>query len=219
MIFELKPLAPEDIKTLLRRAVTDPVKGLGSYHPVLEPEAADFLADISGGDARSALNALELGVLTTKPGRMGKSILIWKLPPTVSRSGWCGTTRAGMSTMTRFPPLSRVCGALTRTRRCTTWQSCSAPGRTSSSIARRIMICASEDVGNADPRALTVAVSAAQAVERVGMPEAQIILAQAVTYVASAPKSNAACTAVFEAIGVSAECKNHSSGPSERRPL
>ena len=72
VIFELKPLSPEDIKTLLRRAVTDPVKGLGSYHPVLEPEAADFLADISGGDARSALNALELGVLTTKPGEDGK---------------------------------------------------------------------------------------------------------------------------------------------------
>ena len=79
------------------------------------------------------------------------------------------------------------------------WQKCCMPGKISTFIARRIMICASEDVGNADPNALTVAVSAAQAVERLGMPEARIVLAQAVTYVASAPKSNAAYLAVDKA--------------------
>ena len=200
VIFELKPLAPEDIKTLLRRAVTDPVKGLGSYHPVLEPEAADFLADISGGDARSALNALELGVLTTKPGEDGKihidletaSDCIQKRVVRYDKGGdeHYDTISAFIKSMRGSDPDAAVYYLAKML----------CAGEDIKFIARRIMICASEDVGNADPRALTVAVSAAQAVERVGMPEAQIILAQAVTYVASAPKSNAAYTAVFEAM-------------------
>ena len=185
VIFELKPLSRSDIKELLRRAAADPVKGMGSFHVALEPEAADFLADVSGGDARSALNALELAVLTTAPGKDGKihvdldtaSDCIQKRVVRYDKGGdeHYDTISAFIKSMRGSDPDAAV-------------------------YYLAIMICASEDVGNADPRALTVAVSAAQAVERVGMPEAQIILSQAVTYVASAPKSNAACNAVFQAM-------------------
>ena len=199
LLFELKPLTKEDIMTLLSRAVTDPVKGLGSFHAVLDTDAAEFLADIAGGDARAALNALELGVMTTAPGEDGKiridlqtaSECIQKRAVRYDRDGdqHYDTISAFIKSMRGSDPdaavyyLARMLEA----------------GEDVRFISRRIMICASEDVGNADPMALVVAVSAAQAVERVGMPESQIILSQAVTYVASAPKSNAACAAVYAA--------------------
>lgn len=200
VIFELKPLTSGDIKTLLERAVSDPVKGLGSYQAVLEPDAADFLADIAGGDARAALNAIELGVLTTKPSEDGRihidletaSECIQKRVVRYDKNGdqHYDTISAFIKSMRGSDPdaavyyLAKMLYA----------------GEDIKFIARRIMICAAEDVGNADPMALTVAVSAAQAVERIGMPEAQIVLSQAATYVACAPKSNAACVAVFEAM-------------------
>ncbi len=200
VIFELKPLTSGDIKTLLERAVSDPVKGLGSYRAVLEPDAADFLADIAGGDARAALNAIELGVLTTKPSEDGRihidletaSECIQKRVVRYDKNGdqHYDTISALLKIMRGSDPdaavyyLAKMLYA----------------GEDIKFIARRIMICAAEDVGNADPMALTVAVSAAQAVERIGMPEAQIVLSQAATYVACAPKSNAACVAVFEAM-------------------
>ena len=200
VIFELKPLTSGDIKTLLERAVSDPVKGLGSYRAVLEPDAADFLADIAGGDARAALNAIELGVLTTKPSEDGRihidletaSECIQKRVVRYDKNGdqHYDTISAFIKSMRGSDPdaavyyLAKMLYA----------------GENIKFIARRIMICAAEDVGNADPMALTVAVSAAQAVERIGMPEAQIVLSQAATYVACAPKSNAACVAVFEAM-------------------
>ena len=200
VIFELKPLTSGDIKTLLERAVSDPVKGLGSYRAVLEPDAADFLADIAGGDARAALNAIELGVLTTKPSEDGRihidletaSECIQKRVVRYDKNGdqHYDTISAFIKSMRGSDPdaavyyLAKMLYA----------------GEDIKFIARRIMICAAEDVGNADPMALTVAVSAAQAVERIGMPEAQIVLSQAATYVACAPKSNAACVAVFEAM-------------------
>ena len=200
VIFELKPLTSGDIKTLLERAVSDPVKGLGSYRAVLEPDAADFLADIAGGDARAALNAIELGVLTTKPSEDGRihidletaSECIQKRAVRYDKNGdqHYDTISAFIKSMRGSDPdaavyyLAKMLYA----------------GENIKFIARRIMICAAEDVGNADPMALTVAVSAAQAVERIGMPEAQIVLSQAATYVACAPKSNAACVAVFEAM-------------------
>ena len=200
IIFELKPLTAEDIRTLLERAVTDPVKGLGSYRAVLEPEAEEFLADIAGGDARAALNAIELAVLTTKPSGDGRihidletaSECIQKRVVRYDKNGdqHYDTVSAFIKSMRGSDPdaavyyLAKMLYA----------------GEDIKFIARRIMICASEDVGNADPMALTVAVSASQAVERIGMPEAQIILSQAATYVACAPKSNAACTAVFSAM-------------------
>ena len=199
-VFELKPLAKEDIKTLLKRAVYDSEKGMGSYQAEIEEDALEFLADISGGDARNALNAIELGVLTTPRSEDGKihitldvaSECIQKRVVRYDKTGdnHYDTISAFIKSMRGSDPdaavyyLAKMLYA----------------GEDIKFIARRIMIAASEDVGNADPNALTVAVSAAQAVERIGMPEARIILAQAVTYVASAPKSNAAYLAVDEAL-------------------
>ena len=200
VVFELKPLTKEDIKTILTRAVTDREKGMGAYDAVLEEEALEFLSDMSNGDARAALTAIELGVLTTPRSEDGKIHItldvaqecIQKRVLRYDKTGdnHYDTISAFIKSMRGSDPdaavyyLARMLYA----------------GEDIKFIARRIMICASEDVGNADPNALTVAVSAAQAAERVGMPEAQIILAQAVTYVASAPKSNASCMAVFQAM-------------------
>ena len=199
IIFELKPLEKEDIEKLLERAVTDPVKGLGTYNVVLDADAKEFLADIAGGDARAALNAIELGVLSTERQADGKihidletaSECIQKRVVRYDKTGdqHYDTISAFIKSMRGSDPdaavyyLARMLYA----------------GEPVAFVARRIMICAAEDVGNADPMALTVAVSAAQAVERIGMPEAQIILSQAVLYVATAPKSNSAVNAIFAA--------------------
>ena len=200
VIFELKPLKKQDIKTLLTRAVTDQEKGMGTYEAVLEEDALEFLADVANGDARAALTAIELGVLTTPRDADGKihitlevaSECIQKRVVQYDKGGdnHYDTISAFIKSMRGSDPdaavyyLAKMLYA----------------GEDIKFIARRIMICASEDVGNADPHAIMVAVSAAQAVERVGMPEAQIILSQAVTYVASAPKSNAACVAIERAM-------------------
>ena len=200
IVFELRPLGKEDICGLLERAVTDVEKGMGSYHAVLHEDARDFLADISGGDARAALNALELGILTTEKSADGKihidletaSQCIQKRVVRYDKTGdnHYDTISAFIKSMRGSDPdaavfyLAKMLYA----------------GEDIKFIARRIMICAAEDVGNADPQALQVAVAAAQAVERLGMPEARIPLAQAVTYVASAPKSNAAYLAVDAAL-------------------
>lgn len=199
-IFELQPLSKEDIRILLKRAVYDIEKGMGSYGAVIEEDALEFLADIAGGDARNALNAIELGILTTERGTDGKihitlDVAAECIQKRVVRYDKTGdnhydTISAFIKSMRGSDPdaavyyLAKMLYA----------------GEDIKFIARRIMICASEDVGNADPMALTVAVSAAQAVERVGMPEAQIILSQAVLYVASAPKSNSAVNAISAAM-------------------
>ena len=200
IIFELKSLEKEDIKTLILRAVNDEKKGMGAYHAVIDEDALDFLADISNGDARAALTAVELGILTTERSEDGfihitlsvASECIQKRVIKYDKSGdnHYDTVSAFIKSMRGSDPdaavyyLARMLYA----------------GEDIKFIARRIMICASEDVSNADPMALVVATSAAQAVERIGMPEAQIILAQAVTYVASAPKSNSAVNAISEAM-------------------
>ena len=200
-IFELKALEPEDIRELINRAVSDKENGMGTYNAIVEAEAAEFLADVAGGDARAALNAVELGVLTTNRDATDGKIhitldvaqeCIQKRAVHYDKDGdnHYDTISAFIKSMRGSDPdaavyyLARMLYA----------------GEDIKFISRRIMICASEDVGNADPRALMVAVSAAQAVERVGMPEAQIILAQAVTYVATAPKSNAAVCAISAAM-------------------
>lgn len=198
-VFELKSLSREDVKTLLKRAVYDKEKGMGTFKAEITEEALEFLADVSGGDARNALNAVELGILTTERSADGlihitldvASECIQKRVVRYDKTGdnHYDTSSAFIKSMRGSDPdaavyyLAKMLYA----------------GEDIKFIARRIMICASEDVGNADPMALTVAVSAAQAVERIGMPEAQIILSQAVTYVASAPKSNAATNAIFAA--------------------
>ncbi len=199
-IFELYPLSPADIRTLLTRAVEDPEKGMGAYHAVVDDEALDFLADVAGGDARNALNAIELGILTTEPDESGQIHItlevaqdcIQRRAVRYDKTGdnHYDTISAFIKSMRGSDPdaavyyLARMLDA----------------GEDVAFIARRIMICASEDVGNADPMALCVAVAASQAVERLGMPEARITLAHAATYVASAPKSNAAYLAIDNAL-------------------
>jgi putative ATPase len=200
ILFELKPLEKEDIMELLKRAVYDTERGMGSFHADISPEALEFLADIAGGDARSALNAIELGILTTERSEDGMIHI------TLSVAGECiqkrvmkydktgdnhyDTISAFIKSMRGSDPdaaiyyLARMLYA----------------GETVAFIARRIMICASEDVSNADPNALVVATAAAQAVERLGMPEARIVLAQAAAYVACAPKSNSSIVAIDAAM-------------------
>ncbi len=208
VIFELKPLSREDIKELLRRAVYDTEKGMGAYDAVIEEDAMEFLADLSGGDARHALNAIELGIMTTNRSEDGKIHItlevaqecIQKRAVRYDKTGdnHYDTVSAFIKSMRGSDPdaavyyLARMLYA----------------GESVTFIARRIMICASEDVGIADPNALTVAVNASLAVERVGMPEAQIILSQAVLYVACAPKSNACVNAIGEAMKTVEETGN-----------
>lgn len=200
VIFELKPLDQEDIRKLILRAVQDEQKGMGAYNAVIEEDALSFLAQLSGGDARHALNAVELGIMTTERSADGKIHLTLQVAQEciqrrVLRYDKTGdnhydTISAFIKSMRGSDPdaaiyyLARMLYA----------------GEDVKFIARRIMICASEDVGNADPQALQVAVAAAQAVERIGMPESQIILAQAVNYVACAPKSNASYLSIGAAM-------------------
>lgn len=200
IIFELHPLSQENIRSLLLRAVEDPIKGMGSYGAVIEEEALNFLSDLAGGDARSALNAVELGVLTTPRSEDGKihitldvaSECIQKRVIHYDKKGdnHYDIISAFIKSMRGSDPdaavyyLAKMLYA----------------GEDVKFIARRIMILASEDIGNADPQALCVAAAAAQAVERVGMPESQIILSQAVTYMACAPKSNSAVNAIAAAM-------------------
>ncbi len=200
VIFELKPIPLEAVRELLKKAVYDTDRGMGTYDAVIDEDALDFLADVSGGDARHALNAIELGIMSTARGQDGRIHItlevaqecIQKKAVRYDKSGdnHYDTISAFIKSMRGSDPdaavyyLARMLYA----------------GESVAFIARRIMICAAEDVGNADPQALVVATNASLAVERIGMPEAQIILSQAASYVASAPKSNAACGAVFSAM-------------------
>ncbi len=202
VIFELRPLEKEDVRKILQRAVSDQERGVGAYAAVMEEDALEFLADMADGDARRALNALELAVLTTEPSSDGKIHI------TLEVAGECiqrrvlrydkdgdnhyDTISAFIKSMRGSDPdaavyyLARMLYA----------------GEDIKFIARRIVICAAEDVGMADPMALVVATSAAQAVERIGLPESRIILSEAAVYVATAPKSNASYLAVEEALGL-----------------
>ncbi|MFV0528732.1 MAG: replication-associated recombination protein A [Lachnospiraceae bacterium] len=200
ILFELKPLTKRNVLRLLERAVLDPQKGYGGQNVQIEEDAKEFLADMAGGDARAALNALELGVLTTEADSAGVIKIdlqtaeecIQKRVVKYDKGAdeHYDVISAFIKSMRGSDPDAAVyyLGKML------------SAGEDIKFIARRMMICASEDVGNADPQALVVAVSAAQAVERIGMPEAQIILSQAVSYIACAPKSNAACLAIADAM-------------------
>ncbi|MBR6468925.1 MAG: replication-associated recombination protein A, partial [Lachnospiraceae bacterium] len=199
-IFELKPLSKDNIKELLLRAANDSQKGMGAFKVRLDEDALNFLSEMANGDARTALNAIELGVLTTERNEDGyihidldtASECIQKRVLKYDKTGdnHYDNISAFIKSMRGSDPdaviyyLARMLTA----------------GEDIKFIARRIMICASEDVGMADPQALQLAVSASLAVERVGMPEARIILAQAACYVACAPKSNASYLAINEAM-------------------
>ncbi len=200
VIFELKPLEREDIRLLLKRAVKDEDKGMGSYNACVDEDALDFLADMSGGDARAALNALELGILTTPMSDDGKIYI------DINTASECIQKRI-ISYDKDGDQHYDVISAFIKSMRGSDADAAVyylakmlAAGEDIKFIARRIMICASEDVGNADPQALNVAVSAALAAERLGMPEARIVLSQAAVYVACAPKSNASYLAINAAL-------------------
>lgn len=208
VIFELKPIPKEAVKELIKKAVYDEDRGMGAYNAIIEEDALEFLAELSGGDARHALNAVELGIMTTERAQDGKIHLTLEvaqecIQKRVIRYDKTGdshydTISAFIKSMRGSDPdaavyyLARMLYA----------------GENVAFIARRIMICAAEDVGNADPNALAVATNASLAVERIGMPEAQIILSQAAAYVACAPKSNAACEAIFQAMKAVEETGN-----------
>lgn len=200
IVFELKPIEREDIKTLIKKAVYDEDKGMGAYKGAIDDDALEFLAELSGGDARHALNAIELGMMTTERSEDGYIHItldvaqecIQKRVMRYDKNGdnHYDTISAFIKSMRGSDPdaavyyLARMLTA----------------GESITFIARRIMICAAEDVGNADPMALVVATNASMAVERIGMPEAQIILSEAASYVACAPKSNAAVVAIGDAM-------------------
>lgn len=199
-IFELKPLSNENIKSLIKRALSDKEKGMGSFKAVIDDDALEFISEMANGDARTALNAIELGVLTTDRAEDGlihidldtASECIQKRVLKYDKAGdnHYDTISAFIKSMRGSDPdaaiyyLARMLAA----------------GEDIKFIARRIVICAAEDVSNADPMALVVANAAAESVERIGMPESRIILAQAAAYVACAPKSNSAICAIDECL-------------------
>lgn len=209
VIFELQSLQKEDIKKLILRAIEDVENGMGAYHAQITPDALEFLSDVANGDARAALTAIELGVLTTTPSEDGTiyitlevaSECIQKRVVKYDKNGdnHYDTISAFIKSMRGSNPdavlyyLAKMIYA----------------GEDVKFIARRIMICAAEDVGLADPNALNLAVSASLAVERIGMPEARIILSEAAVYVACAPKSNAAYLGIDQAL---AYVKEHKTG-------
>jgi len=208
IIFELKPLDQEDVKILIKRAVYDTEKGMGSYDAVIDDDALEFLADLSGGDARHALNAVELGIMTTDRSSDGKIHVTLKVAEECIQKRLLRYDKSGdnhYDTISAFIKSMRGSdpdAAVYYLARMLT------AGESVTFIARRIMIHAAEDVGIADPQALTVAVNASLAVERVGMPEAQIILAEAAMYIACAPKSNACVAAIGSAMQAVAETGN-----------
>jgi len=198
LVFQLNPLSEEAIRELLLRAVADE-RGLGPMNIRLADEAADHLARVCEGDARRALNALEIAALTTVPGKGGATEITRQIcEDSIQKKavlydhdedGHYDTISAFIKSVRGSDPHAAVY-----------WLSKMLyAGEDPRFVARRLVILASEDIGNADPRGLSVAVSAMHAAEFVGMPEARIILSQATTYLATAPKSNAAYLAVEKA--------------------
>ncbi len=200
MVFELKPLSAENIATIIRRAVKDEVRGLGKQNIAMDDDAVEFLAEMSGGDARSALNAVEIGALTTDPGADGVIRITKEVASSCIQRRILGYDKDGDNHYDTISAFIKSMRGSDPDAAIYYLAKMLYAGEDIKFISRRIMICAAEDVSNADPQALVVAVSAAQAVERIGMPEAQIILAQAVAYVACAPKSNSSVNAIGEAM-------------------
>jgi putative ATPase len=195
-IFTFQVLSRDEIKQLIQRALTDRERGLGATAVNLTPEALEFLAEMSDGDARRALTALEVGVLSAQKHPVEFTLDVAQdsiqrkiLDYDATGDAHYDLASAFIKSMRGSDPdaaiywLARMLEA----------------GEDPRFIARRIVICASEDVGNADPQALVVAAAALQAAEFVGLPECQLSLAQAVTYIAAAPKSNASAMAIWKA--------------------
>ena len=196
MIFQFFPLSEAEIRTLLEGVLQDSEKGFGGQDITLEPDALAFISSNSEGDARRALNALEMGVFilnSTERRSYGLELakeVLQKKPLYYSEDEHYNTISAFIKSMRGGDPDAALYWLAKMIE----------SGEDPLYIARRIIICASEDVGNADPRALQTAVAALHAVESVGMPEGRIILAQAAIYVTMAPKSNASYTAIENAL-------------------
>jgi len=199
LVFELHPIAPKDIATLLKRALADERRGFGKTPSAIDPDALEFLSNISSGDARHALTALEIAMLSTPKTDGVVHLTLNVIQECVQRrqvrydkteDGHYDTISAFIKSIRGSDPDAAIywLGKML------------VAGEDPRFIARRLVISASEDIGNADPRGLSVAVAAMQACDFVGMPECAINLAQATTYLASAPKSNASCMAISEAM-------------------
>lgn len=200
IIFELKPLSRENIRELILRAVNDCEKGMGNYRAVIQEDALEFLADMAGGDARNALNAVELGILTTPRGSDGYIHLTLEVASECIQKRIVHYDKDGDNHYDIISAFIKSMRGSDPDAAVYYLAKMLYAGEDVKFIARRIMILASEDIGNADPQAICVAAAAAQAVERVGMPESQIILSQAASYMACAPKSNSAVNAISAAM-------------------
>ena len=200
-IFQLNPLSREDIKKLIHKAVYSE-NGMGAFDADIDEDAEDFLADMASGDARSALNAIELGVLSTERSEDGRIHITLEVAEECIQKRAIRYDKDGDNHYDIISAFIKSMRGSDPDAAIFYLAKMLYGGEDIKFIARRIMICASEDVGNADPNALQVAVAAAQAVERIGMPEARIILSQAALYVATAPKSNACYMAIDKALDV-----------------
>ena len=199
LVFELRPLDDEAVVGLLRRALSDERRGMGAYHAVADDDALEHIARTCEGDARHALTALEIAVLSTAPDADGtrritraiaeESVQKKQIAYDHDEEGHYNTISAFIKSIRGSDPHAAVYWLAKMLE----------AGEDPRFIARRLVISASEDIGNADPRGISVAVAAMQAVEFIGMPEARITLAQATTYLATAPKSNRAYMALEEA--------------------
>ncbi len=199
-VFEFKPLENIHLSKILRNTVIDAENGLGEKNVDLTPEAENHLVVQSGGDARKLLNAIELAALTTPPGKNGRRLITLE---TAEESIQKRSLRYDKSSDEHYDHISAFIKSMRGSDpdAALYWMAkMLSAGEDPRFIARRILICASEDVGNADPTALILAVSAFNAVELVGMPEAKIPLAQAAAYTACAPKSNASYLGILSAM-------------------
>ncbi|NLI89717.1 MAG: replication-associated recombination protein A [Epulopiscium sp.] len=199
-IFELYPLNNEDIKKLIKEALTNNERGLGVYDAIINEDALEFLAEIANGDARAALNAVELAVMTTKRNEKGKIEITLEVAQECIQKRAIGYDKGGDQ---HYDTISAFIKSMRGSDPDATIYYLARmiyAGEDPKFIARRIIICAAEDVGNADPQALVIATNAMLALERIGMPEGRIILSQAASYVALAPKSNAAYIAIDKAL-------------------
>ena len=198
-VFQLRPLSAENIKELVNRAVYDVENGMGSLGATITDEAADFLANVAEGDARKALNAVELGILSTERSENGKIEITLEVAEECIQRRAIRYDKDGDNHYDIISAFIKSMRGSDPDAAVYYLAKMLYGGESVTFIARRIMICACEDVGNADPQAIQVATACSLAVERVGMPEAQIILAHAAIYVATAPKSNSVVNAIFAA--------------------
>lgn len=212
-VFEFKPLGKTQLEAIISRAASDVDQGLGSYNLHFEQDALNHLVSQSGGDARRLLNALELAALTTRADKDGKRLITLRV---AEESMQKRAVRYDKSSDEHYDHISAFIKSMRGSDPDATayWLAkMLTAGEDPRFLARRILICASEDVGNADPVALMVAESAFRACEVLGMPEARIPLAQAAIYVACAPKSNAAYMAIDAAM------REVQGGPAREVPL